>query len=167
MSLRVNPGTRPGTEGLPVADQAAPRLQRAPGWAAGYSLRLAITDTLAVAVAVFGAQFTRFGLSSTDVDQIDASVGLELSYVSLSVVLVVAWVAFLAMFRTRDRRILGRGSAEFLRIWSATFWLFGFVAIAAFLTTFAFARGFILLAFPLGLILLLASRALWRRWLAR
>ena len=187
MTQRVEPGTRPGVKGLQqlapalVPSAAAEKLaaarettaardipspaKPARNWAAAYSLRLAITDTIVVALAVFGAQFTRFGLTATDVDRIDQSLSVELSYVTLSVVLAVAWVVFLAVFRTRDRRIVGRGSTEYLRIWTATFWLFGFVAIAAFLTTFALARGFILLAFPLGLALLLISRALWRRWL--
>jgi exopolysaccharide biosynthesis polyprenyl glycosylphosphotransferase len=43
--------------------------------------------------------------------------------------------------------------------------LFGVVAIVAFLIQLNLARGYIILAFPIGLVALLASRWMWRQWL--
>jgi len=72
----------------------------------------------------------------------------------------------LGIYSSRDYRVLGTGFAEYKRIVDASIRLFGIVAIAAFLLKIDLARGYILLAFPAGILVLIFTRWLWRQWLA-
>ncbi|KQR12064.1 polyprenyl glycosylphosphotransferase [Cellulomonas sp. Leaf334] len=87
------------------------------------------------------------------------------SYLSVSATLAVAWLAALAVGRTRDRRVLGAGAAEFSRVFNVTWRLFAAVAVVAYLLRMEIGRGYLGFAAPLGLGLILAGRAFWRRWL--
>ncbi|ALO68701.1 hypothetical protein AS189_19140 (plasmid) [Arthrobacter alpinus] len=71
------------------------------------------------------------------------------------------------LFRTRDKRIFGSGATEYKRIIHSTLRAFGLLAIFLVVLKFDIARGFFAIALPLGVLLLLVSRWLWRRWLAR
>jgi exopolysaccharide biosynthesis polyprenyl glycosylphosphotransferase len=80
--------------------------------------------------------------------------------------LIATWSAILTGFGTRDSRFIGTGNNEYRRVVDATVRLFGVVAIIAFLFQLNLARGYIILAFPIGLFALLASRWMWRQWLS-
>ncbi|UZJ24945.1 sugar transferase [Rhodococcus antarcticus] len=133
-------------------------------WQAPYRLRLLVTDTLVVVVAVVAAQLARFG--PLDV-ALSVATDSAVSYTVLSVALVLLWSAFLVAFATRDTRILGAGAEEYRRIGDASLRLFGVIAIVAFVGGFEVARGYLAVAFPLGLVGLVADRWLWRHWLVR
>ncbi|KQO95458.1 polyprenyl glycosylphosphotransferase [Leifsonia sp. Leaf264] len=90
---------------------------------------------------------------------------LDLSYTMVSILLIVAWLIVLAVYGTRGYRVIGAGSQEYKLITDASIRLFGLVAIIAFLIKLDLARGYILIAFPLGIVVLLFSRWLWRQWL--
>jgi exopolysaccharide biosynthesis polyprenyl glycosylphosphotransferase len=137
-------------------------------WESRYARRLAVTDLLVIVWAVGGAQIARFGLDPAPaiVDSRRYEFDLALSYTALSAVIVVAWMSALAVFGTRDSRVVGVGSTEYKRIFDASIRLFGIVAIVAFLSKIDIARSYILLAFPLGAAALIASRWIWRQWLA-
>ncbi len=60
---------------------------------------------------------------------------------------------------------MGAGTSEYRRITDATIRVFVVLAIAAFLLQSEVGRGYLLVALPLGLTLLLVSRWLWRKWL--
>jgi len=133
------------------------------GWAEAYRQRLTLTDVLSIVGAVSAAQVLRFGVGG------EATLVKNLSFVSyslLSVLLGSAWIVALGMFRAREARIVGSGAEEYRRVAHASFALFGSVAIGGFLLRVEVARGYLLVALPLGLFLLLLSRWLWRRWLA-
>ncbi|MBA8848161.1 sugar transferase [Microcella alkalica] len=134
-------------------------------WARRYARRLIATDLLAVAWAVIGTQLLWFGFERAELATREEQRDMSIDYTSISIVLIAAWMAVLAMFGTRDPRIVGTGSIEYKRIADAAFRLFGIVAIIAFLFQLDLARGYILIGFPLGLIALLASRWIWRQWL--
>ncbi len=87
------------------------------------------------------------------------------TYVSLVVVVVVAWITVLIMRGAYDTRILGVGSEEFKRVVSATATVFGAVAIVAFALKLDLSRGFVLITFSVGLLLLLVVRWGLRAWL--
>lgn len=129
-------------------------------WETHYIDGLRVTDTLVVLGAVTAAQVIRFG----EIDFRDFwSVA---GYVGVSGVLAVLWLAFLAIFRTRSPRVIGNGSEEYRRIVSATFRLFGTVAILSLLIRFDIARLYLAIALPVGLIGLLLSRWGWRKVVA-
>ena len=140
-------------------------------WQRAYAKRLAITDLIVIVVAVFGSQFIRFGTSGEQLlipqtgEEDDP--GLLLSYSLVSGLIVIGWFAALSFFATRDRTIIGAGTNEYRRIADATIRVFAVLAIGAFLLRSELGRAYVLVAFPLGLALLLAGRWLWRKWLIR
>jgi exopolysaccharide biosynthesis polyprenyl glycosylphosphotransferase len=137
----------------------------APDWARSYAARLVATDLIVIAWAVIGTQIAWFGTLDAQLDIEKYRGGFALSYSLVSVVLILAWVTFLAMFGTRDSRVIGTGNNEYKRVVDATVRLFGIVAIVAFLFQLDLARGYIILALPVGTLALLASRWIWRQWL--
>ncbi|MEO9220181.1 MAG: sugar transferase, partial [Mycobacteriaceae bacterium] len=132
-------------------------------WTATYVRRLVYTDAVAIVIAVTVAQLVRFG--STDATL--SSLGSELSYTAVSVLLAVGWIGALAIFHTHDVRVIGSGAEEYRRVAQASLTLFGGVAIVAFLANQQLARGYIAVALPAGLTTLSVGRWLWRRWLLR
>lgn len=134
-------------------------------WRVVYASRLILNDLVVVVVAVFGTQFLWFGANLVK-PAVAGTTNLVLSYTLVSLVLIAAWMLALSIYGTREYRIVGTGSAEYKQIADATLRLFGLVAIVAFLTQVDLARGYIIVSLPLGLILLVLSRSVWRRWLS-
>ncbi|MTH69597.1 exopolysaccharide biosynthesis polyprenyl glycosylphosphotransferase [Agromyces bracchium] len=135
-------------------------------WQRQYARRLFVTDFLAVFTAVFGSQFLRFGTRVEELDLLHAEVTeFAITYSALSVLLVAGWMVALEFFATRDHKIIGSGSLEYKRIADATFRTFGLLAILAFLTQSLIGRGYLIIAFPAGVALLLLGRWGWRHWL--
>ncbi len=132
-------------------------------WLDLYCSRLLLTDTAAVVVGVAAAQVLRFGVAT---QALVADLAL-VSYTMVSIVLALAWILTLALFRARESRIVGDGVEEYRRVAHASMALFGSVAIVAYLLKLEIARGYLVVALPLGMLLLLVSRRLWRGWLAR
>jgi len=134
-------------------------------WRRTYARRLAFTDLLVLVWIVFGTQITWLGLGAAtptvDLNHADAA----LSYTVISIVIVGTWMLSLSVFGTRGYRVAGVGSTEYKYIFDGSLRLFGLVAIAAFLFKIDLARGYILLAFPLGTVVLIFSRWMWRQWL--
>ena len=54
---------------------------------------------------------------------------------------------------------------EYRAVVDATFRLFAALAIVSYLSKLELARGYVLVAFPVGLVALLVTRRLWRSWL--
>ncbi|MDF2442012.1 MAG: hypothetical protein JWR01_215 [Subtercola sp.] len=152
------------SEEVPRVSQSAHRPPR--DWRMIYASRLIVNDLVVVIIAVFGTQVLWFGANLVK-PTVVGTASLVLSYTIVSLVLVVAWMVVLSIYGTREYRIVGTGSTEYKQIADATLRLFGLVAIAAFLTQVELARGYIILALPLGLFLLVLSRSIWRRWLSR
>lgn len=134
-------------------------------WPRRYALSLTITDFLVVIWAVVGAQLLRFGVSIEEEARIGRGFDLGLNYTIITVVLILAWMLMLAIFKTRDARIVGVGATEYRLVTQATLWLFGLAAIVLFLFKIDIARAYILIALPLGLVALVFSRWVWRQWL--
>jgi exopolysaccharide biosynthesis polyprenyl glycosylphosphotransferase len=130
-------------------------------WEQRYIRRLRVTDVLAVVTAVGLAHVVRFG----DVEV--AGISSTITYAGVSVVLAGLWIAFLAIFRTRSTRVIGNGAEEYRRIVSATFRLFGVIAIVSLLFRIEFARLYLAIALPVGLLALLFSRWIWRNVVSR
>jgi exopolysaccharide biosynthesis polyprenyl glycosylphosphotransferase len=131
-----------------------------------YARRLFITDLIVLASVVFGVQVAWFGSSAASLDVGDNSSLLAINYTVISVIILAAWLAVLSAYGTRGHRVVGTGSQEYRLIADATLRLFGLVAIVAFLLQVDLARGYILIAFPVGLAIVLFTRWIWRQWLA-
>ncbi len=136
---------------------------RAARWWLGYTTRVLLTDALAVYIAVFVAYLVRFDANG------DARVSGSVapSYLLVSVVLMWAWLFALVVGRTQDRRLLGSGPTEYQRVFSVTWRVFAAVAVVSYMLRMDIGRGYLAVAFPLGLALILLGRFLWRQWLHR
>jgi exopolysaccharide biosynthesis polyprenyl glycosylphosphotransferase len=143
-----------------VTDRTA---QRKDAWAAVYGRRLAVTDALALIWVTFGVQIAWFGFDSRRVAGSPAD--LALGYTAVSLFIVIAWMVVLALYDTRDPRYIGSGAGEYRRIVDSAIRLFAFVAIVAYAFKFDIARGYVFIAFPLGVLVLLLTRWMWRQWL--
>jgi hypothetical protein len=126
-----------------------------------YVRRLAVTDAAVTVTSVGIAQFARFG---TDPATLTSEVLMH-SYTAVSSVLIIVWFSALVISRSREPRVVGNGVEEFRRVVRGSIALFGSVAIISFLLKLEVARGYLAVALPLGLVSLLLTRWLWRRWL--
>ncbi len=131
-------------------------------WSRRYSRGIAITDLLVLIWVVFGVQIAWLGIDSKLATNAN---DLRLSYTGISVLIIVLWMAALGIWDTRGDRVIGVGSPEYRRVADASGRIFGLVAIAAYLLHVELARGYVLIAFPIGILVLLASRWMWRQWL--
>ncbi|MFT4111046.1 sugar transferase [Propionicimonas sp.] len=133
-------------------------------WTRRYARRLMFTDaaivvlTLSVAVLALRAGGTR---------RMDV-IGFEpVSYWVAMAVFAVVWLLALNVVDSRSEHVVGHGIVEYGRVVSGT--VAGFlaaVAVAFFLKA-DLSRSLFLIAAPVGLLLLLASRWLWRQWLRK
>ncbi|WP_307844995.1 sugar transferase [Actinotalea solisilvae] len=128
-----------------------------------YATRILVTDAVAVYVAVFTAYVVRHDVAGIT----RVSGDFSPSYLAVSIVLMWAWLFALVAGRTQDRRLVGVGPTEYQRVFTVSWQLFAAVAVVAYLGKMEIGRGYLGLAFPLGLVLLLAGRFAWRRWLHR
>jgi len=134
-------------------------------WHAAYSRRLIVTDLLALIWVVFGVQLLWFGFTAEDVRFRGSLADVSFSYSAATVVVIALWMGFLSLFDSRSDSVVGAGSLEYKSVANASIRLFGLLAIVAYLFHIDIARGYVLLAFPLGIVVLIFSRWLWRRWL--
>lgn len=149
-----------------IETQAPPAVVRVRRWQKAYARRLFVTDLLVIAVAVYGSQLIRFGIRSAELPISRARLeAFMVNYTLVSACLIVAWLITLDFFATRDHKIIGTGSTEYKRITDATIRIFGLLAIFAFLIQSPIGRGYLLIALPAGLVLLLLGRWAWRQWL--
>jgi exopolysaccharide biosynthesis polyprenyl glycosylphosphotransferase len=133
-------------------------------WRVDYSRRLIVTDFLVLAWVIFGVQIAWFGVDSANVALQDTG-SIAVSYTAISVILLAGWMAALSIYGTRGYRVIGTGTQEYRLIADSALRIFGLFAIIAFLFQISFARGYVLIALPLGLAVLIFSRWMWRQWL--
>ncbi|WP_243696901.1 sugar transferase [Labedella endophytica] len=158
----------PSSAREPRPAEAAQPVGRRRDWRRSYARRLAVTDFLALVWVVFGVQIVWLGVDDADSTRIPApgEAPLAVSYTIVSIVLTALWVFSLRFGGTRNYRVVGAGSTEYKLVADASVRLFGLVAIIAFIFKIDIARGYILLAFPVGIVVLLFFRWAWRQWLA-
>src|SRR6056297_2805445 len=86
-------------------------------------------------------------------------------YVFFAAVVVVSWISVLILRGAYDTRVLGVGSEEFKRIVGASALVFAAIAIVSFALKLDLSRGFVLITFAVGMLLLLTVRWVLRAWL--
>ncbi|WP_288338391.1 sugar transferase [uncultured Gordonia sp.] len=134
-----------------------------PQWSKKYLARLAISDAVIVIAAVTVAHLLRFGTGNP----FGQRGQVEIPATSVALILIILWLMALRANHALDRRVVGSGPQEYSRVATACFAVFGALAIVDQIFRLQIARGFLLLALPLGTIALLVSRYLWRRNLSR
>ena len=134
-------------------------------WRQKYATGLIISDLLVLIWVVFGVQIAWFGFDSTNVAFRGNHADLAVNYTAISVLLIGAWMLVLKVYGTRGYRVLGAGAEEYKLVANGVVRLFGLLAIVAYLFQIDLARGYILVAFPLGIVVLCFSRWMWRQWL--
>lgn len=123
-----------------------------------YAIRAIVWDVIALIIAGVTGFVLRWAIPFNV--QFD-----DLTHVSLVVIVVGAWLSTLVLRGAYDTRILGVGSEEFKRVVGATATVFGAVAIVVFALKIDLSRGFVLITFVTGMLLLLAVRWVLRAWL--
>ena len=133
-------------------------------WPRRYASRLFYTDVAVIA-------FTLVVYSLVALDEISEPVswpgGVSLPYWVLLIFVSVFWLLGLDVIDTRDRHIVGHGITEYRRLIDATLAVFAVLVAIAFFARMDVARSLFVVALPVGLILLVMSRWLWRQWLRR
>jgi exopolysaccharide biosynthesis polyprenyl glycosylphosphotransferase len=142
-------------EGTPTQELERSRWQRR------YAAKLRMSDTAVVCGAVIFAQYVRFGATplapAHESDYATAYSGL----------IAILWLSILAAFHARSPRIIGRGIEEYRRAVEASLWTFGTIAMAELLFKLEIARGYLAVALPVGILGLVLSRWLARKYVAR
>lgn len=128
-------------------------------WARRYGRRLLLTDLLAliwtyVAMHVVWASWNDNGTAV-----------LHPLPLLASAVCIGVWMLALAIADTRDPRVVGSGPEEYKRIVTSTVFVFGFIALVVFAINAVVPRPYVVVALPLGLLLLSVARWTWRQWL--
>lgn len=134
-------------------------------WSRRLAARVRLTDALVLIWVVFGTQIGWVSLDQSAMGFSGSRGDIQISYTLVSLVIVIAWLIALNLYNTRSPRVLGVGTQEYKGIADSALRLFGLVAIVAFLFKIDLARGYILIAFPLGVVTLIFSRWMWRQWL--
>ena len=130
-----------------------------PSWQNRYAHWLVVIDLLAVTLAVSFAQLLRFGPKT---EGAYLSILRSVTYLEISILIAILWMAALAINHSRSQRVIGSGAEEYRRVWWATIAVFGGVAILSMLFKLEIARGYLVVALPTGVILLF-----FFRWIAR
>ena len=131
-------------------------------WERKLSRRVLISDILMVGVAVAAAHVLRYTVLPAP------PTALKLpGPTQVSMTVFLGWMIALAVFRTRDPKVIDSGATQYQLLARATFTLFAWLAIIALAFKWDPSRGFIVFAFTFGLTLLFLERRAWRTWLLR
>lgn len=154
----VSGSSRPlgASDGVSTETAAVPP----PPWHAPYHRAALLLDALVLGISVLVAELVRFGVEPAPAR------GTNITYTMLGLLIAALWWFSLQFYGARDVRILGHGTEEYRRVLHASITTFGVLAIVTLLLKQDLSRGYLAVAFPLGLGLLLLVRNLLRRRLS-
>ena len=139
----------------PSKDAREHQTRSANAWARLYRVRLRVTDTTLVILSVV--------LSSGIVAE-----GLRLPTHRVVVVdmgIATVWLFALALWKTRDSRIIGVGPGEYKRVIAASAGAFGWLAVVFLINQAQGMAVLFLVTMPVGTVAVLSGRWCWRSWL--
>ncbi|GAA1745132.1 sugar transferase [Rothia terrae] len=119
-------------------------------------------DTLAILITLVVAHFVSFGLRDAPVLGRSET---DWNYFMVGPVIGILWFIALHISDSRNVRHLGQGNDEYRLVTKATTYFFCLIVIFSYLTTVDFARSYIIVAYPIGILLLLIGRWCLRRFL--
>ncbi|MET4159277.1 sugar transferase [Agromyces sp. PvR057] len=126
-------------------------------WAADYRARLVVCDVLVVAVTAFAAFEAALLVAGRTAP--------VWSTAALAIIAAAVWISALAALHTRDERLFAVGAEEYKRLMSASTIAIGVIAIAFLSLDAAAPSAYLLVAWAIGVPVLLVERWSWRRWL--
>ncbi len=134
-------------------------------WQRRYARRLIVTDFLVVVWAVVGVQLVWLGTDEAAATFTNLAGDPGLGYSFISAGIIALWMLVIGVTGSRGPRVIGIGTSEYriLVDWGVRLLLI--CASVFYFLKLDVARGYVLLAFPIGIAALLASRWLWRQWL--
>lgn len=138
-------------------------MTRSVTWQDKYVRTVRSTDALMMALTVAAAQLIRFGVDGGTLTLNRFGIPYWLVGVSLGLV----WWLVLDLRGTRDIRLVGHGIEESREVVNSTLLLFGAIAIFSYAMDVPTARGYVIVALPLGIFLLLLGRGRIRRQLVQ
>lgn len=118
-----------------------------------------VADLMALMIAFAISHFLKFGFSNP---LLGGRNEVDITYITLSAVLVVIWMIFLEISGSRSLRVFGDGKSEYQLLAKGTVYFFATVVAFSFLTLIDFARRYLVLTFIVGLLLLVVGRTLVR-----
>lgn len=127
-------------------------------WARRYRSKLLMTDIAVIGLAVGVALVFRFGVNGVPGS-------FSGTYWLVSMLIVATWLITLELFHTRDSRVVGVGASEYKQVINASAVTFGMLAIVFMIFQIEIARLYFVLALPVGIVVLVLERWLWRKWL--
>lgn len=164
-------GARPtaGSHAEPISTAATQPLENAPitprpasaPWHHSYRRAVLVMDAIVLVLAVVLAELIRFGTEPV------MPAGADITYTVLGVVIAAGWWLMLQFYGSTDERILGHGPDEYRKVAQASVMGFGVLAIVTLLLKQDLSRGYLAIAFPVGLAGLLFGRKALRTWLAK
>ncbi len=125
-----------------------------------FRTRLVASDALVVLFVMLVGLLISSRASTWAIDPVLAIYGAP-------VVIAVLWLGMLALRGSYDQRVIGLGTEEIRRVVSATLYTFAVVAGLSYLVRADISRAYAFVSLPLGLILIVAVRFIWRGWLYR
>ncbi|GHD81471.1 Undecaprenyl-phosphate galactose phosphotransferase WbaP/exopolysaccharide biosynthesis polyprenyl glycosylphosphotransferase [Salinibacterium amurskyense] len=132
-------------------------------WTKSYQKRLLVSD----AVVILGTILIALLMRADPARLPEFFAGINpLMWLGL-LAIVVVWVLLLEVFRSRDRRVIGVGPTEYKRVVTACMTAFGLLSIILLVLEIGFPGKRAVLAMAAGVLALLATRWVWRRWLNR
>ena len=137
------------------------RKRAAMRWSQRLSLQLAATDTLIVAATVLVGHLALFG-AAQQVSR-HTAYSATLPYPVVSLVLAVLWLGALAVVDSRDEDEIGTGTTEYRRIIRAGVATLVITIVLGFFLGVDLSRVWAGAVVPVGTLLLVAGRWIWRR----
>ncbi|WP_162144873.1 sugar transferase [Arthrobacter castelli] len=153
------PGTSAETYETLEASPKAPASGAA--WSRHYRRILVLSDTVAITIALMATSLTLAASGRA------SATGSGTSLLLTALFVFVVWESMMALFRTRDSRVVGVGAGEYKRVVRCCAATAGLLAVAVLIVDGAVGREYIFLTVPLGGLLVLFSRWGWRQWLTR
>ncbi|MFI7602234.1 sugar transferase [Actinoplanes sp. NPDC049681] len=129
------------------------------GWQNRYALTLYLIDFLVGLCASTLALILRFGSTGRE--------SYMRGYLALTLLVPVAWIACLAINRANEPRHLFVGTDEYARVFRSGLALTAGLAIVSFSFDLRLARGYVIIAMPLAVVVDLAARYVFRQSLHR
>ncbi len=124
-----------------------------------------VVDLLVILLSLLLAELVRFGTVNSLTGESRNDVGF--SYLWVTLVIALFWPALLHLAGAYDRRFLGFGPQEYTAVAKGTLWTFGGLGIASYVLNVPLSRGYVLVALPVGLVLLIVARWVVRTYMAR
>jgi len=120
--------------------------------------RIAVTDLLVLVAAVVLSEYAWLGTDGSTIERT-----FDIGYTKFGILLALVWWFGLRLGGARRASVLGT-STEYQRITHVTVTVFGVMAIVVVMLKYDLSRGYLAIAFPVGLAGLLLSRRAWRMY---